>query len=72
MEGSRLKQEQHNKLMEHFVGGTTARCASSLFGVNFKTACYYYHRLREIIVYHLEQEAHEVCGGETEVDESYF
>lgn len=63
------KQE---RLQEYFVSGTTARCAASLVGVNFKTGAYYFHRLREIIAYHLEQEADTVFSGEIEVDESYF
>lgn len=58
--------------MEHFVAGTTARCASSLIGVNFKTASYYYRRLRELIAQHTEQAALEAFSGEIEVDESYF
>ena len=58
--------------MEHFVAGATARCAASLVGVNFKTACYYFQRLREIIAKQLEVGSHEVFDGEIEVDESYF
>ena len=54
------------------MAGTTARCAASLVGVNFKTACYYFHRLREIIAWQLELESDEVFAGEIEVDESYF
>ncbi len=54
------------------MAGTTARCAASLVGVNFKTACYYFQRLREIIAMQLEAESHEVFDGEIEVDESYF
>ena len=46
--------------MEHFVAGTTARCASSLVRVNAKTAVYYFHRLRETLAYELEQEADRV------------
>ena len=56
--------------MEHFVAGTTARCAADLVGVNFKTAAYYYHRLREIIYQASEEAA--PFAGEIEVDESYF
>ena len=40
--------------------------------VNRNTAAYYFQRLREIIVYQLEQASHEVFAGEIEVDESYF
>jgi len=72
MRKSRLSKSIQRKLLEHFVAGTTARCAASLVGVNFKTACYYFQRLREIIAHQLEQESHEVFGGEIEVDESYF
>jgi len=56
--------------MEHFVAGTTARCAADLVGVNFKTAAYYYHRLREIICLATREET--PFTGEIEVDESYF
>ena len=72
MRKSRLNKRTQNKLMEHFVAGTTGRCAAELIGVNRKTACYYFQRLREVIAYHLEKEAHEVFEGEIEVDESYF
>jgi len=60
------------KLIEHFVSGSTARCAAELVGVNRKTAAYYYHQLRIIISAHLEQEAREFLSGEIEIDESYF
>ena len=69
---SRLKKQIQDKLIEHFVAGTTTRCAAELIGVNRKTAGYYYHRLREIIAYQLDQESQDVFGGEIEVDESYF
>ena len=72
MKKSRLSRTKQEKLIEHFVAGTTARCAASLVGVNFKTAAYYYHRLRELIAHHQEQEALSAFEGEIEVDESYF
>ncbi len=72
MRKSRLSSSIQDKLIEHFVAGTTARCAASLVGVNFKTACYYFQRLREIIAAQLEAESTEVFDGEIEVDESYF
>ena len=43
-----------------------------MVGVNVKTACYYYHRLRIIISQQLEKDSEEVFKGEIEVDESYF
>jgi transposase len=72
MRKSRLSNAIQTKLVEHFVAGSTARCAASLVGVNFKTSAYYFQRLREIIAYHVEQESNEVFDGEIEVDESYF
>ena len=69
---SKISKEKQRRLIEHFVAGTTARCSASLIGVNFKTACFYFHRLREIIALKLELEAQEVFGGEIEADESYF
>ena len=72
MRKSRLSKVIQRRLIEHFVAGTTARCAASLVGVNVKTACYYYHRLRIIISQQKEKESEEVFNGEIEVDESYF
>ncbi len=72
MRKSRLDKKIQDRLVEHFVAGTTARCAAALVGVNVKTAAYYYQRLREIIAAQTEQKSHEVFDGEIEVDESYF
>lgn len=72
MRKSRLSKRIQDKLIEHFVGGTMARCAAELVCVNRKTAAYYYQRLREIIAHHLEPESLEIFDGEIEVDESYF
>jgi len=72
MRKSRLSKAKQDKLLEHFVAGTTARCASALVWVNFKTGSYYFQRLREIIAAQVEQESYEVFEGEIEVDESYF
>ena len=72
MRKSRLSSAKQVKLIEHFVAGTTARCAADLIGVNRNTSAYYFQRLREIIACQLEQESHEVFEGEIEVDESYF
>jgi len=72
MRKSRLSTKKQYKLIEHFVAGTTARCAADLVDVNRKTAAYYYHRLREIIAYKLSEELDGFLSGEIEVDESYF
>ena len=72
MRKSRLSKLKQDRLIEHFVAGTTARCAAELVGVNRKTAAYYYHRLRALIVIYLEANSQETFGGEVELDESYF
>jgi hypothetical protein len=33
--------KQTRLTIEHFMAGTTARCATSLIGANFKTSAYY-------------------------------
>ena len=72
MRKSRLSRYKQDRLIEHFVAGTTARTASSLCGVNRKTAAFYFLRLREIIGLELGEESEAMFGGEIEVDESYF
>ncbi len=69
---SRISWYKQEQLIEHFVAGTTARCANELIGVNHKTSAYYFHRLREIIFYEMEQQGSNYFGGKIEVDESYF
>ena len=65
---SLFKQE---RLIEHFISGSTARCASELIGVNRNTATLYFRRLREIIAYQLELKITEYFSGDIAVDESY-
>lgn len=70
MRKSRLSEYKQNKLIEHFVAGSTARCSARLVNVNQKTAVYYFHRLRELIFEH--DNSVNQLEGEIEVDESYF
>ena len=72
MKKSQSSKTKQDRLTEHFVAGSIARCAADLVSVNPKTAIYYFHRLCEIIAYHLEQKADTVFSGEIEVGESYF
>jgi len=72
MRKSRISKAKQLRLMEHFVAGITASCASSLVGLNKNSAAYYFQRLRGIISLQKEQEANEFFGGKIEVDESYF
>ena len=57
MRKSQLSKTKQDRPIEHLVVGAKARCAADLVSVNPKTAIYYFHRIREIIAYHLEQEA---------------
>jgi transposase len=57
------------KLLEHFVAGTTARAAALLVGVQANTAKLFYQRLRQLIA--SKQESY-LLAGEIEADESYF
>ncbi len=72
MRKSRLSEYKQDRLLEHFVSGSTALTAARLCGVNRKTAAYCFRRLREIIVFELDAQSAALFGGEIEVDESYF
>lgn len=72
MRKSRLSSYKQDRLIEHFVAGTTARTAARLIGVHRNTAAYFFHRLRQVITAELAAEAADVLDGELEVDESYF
>ena len=69
---SKLSWYKQEQLIDYFIAGSTARCASELVGVHRNSAILYFRRLREIIAYELEHEAGEYFYGEIEVDESYF
>ena len=64
MRKSQLSKTKQDRLIEDFKAGATARCAADLVSMNPKTAIYYFHRLREIITYHFEQDADTVFSGE--------
>ena len=72
MRKSRLSDYKQDRLLEHFISGSTALTAASLCGVNRKTAAFFFLRLREIIALELEAENKAMFGGEIEVDESYL
>ena len=72
MRKGRLSKYKQDRLIEHFVSGSTALTAASLCSVNRKTAAFFFLRLRAIIVLELEAESEAMFDGEIEVDESYF
>lgn len=57
------------RLLEHFVAGTTARAAAQLVGVQGRTAVVFFQRLRQLVA--SKQESF-LLSGEIEADESYF
>jgi len=66
----KLSKRTREKLIEHFIAGTTARSAAELVGINRNTAAKWFKWFREIIVSRLENNP--LFEGEIEVDESYF
>ena len=68
----KLLRKKQLKLLEYFVLEVTARSAADLLEIQPNSAALFYRKLREIIRYHLEQEAHEIFDGAVELDESYF
>ena len=68
----KLSKNTQRKLLEYFVLEVTARSAADLLGIQPNSAALFYRKIREIIAYHLELEAHEIFEGQVELDESYF
>jgi len=66
----KLLRKQQLKLLEYFVLEVTARSAADLLEIQPNSAALFYRKLREIICYHVEQEAHEIFDGAVELDES--
>jgi len=66
----KLLRKQQLKLLEYFVLEVTARSAADLLEIQPNSAALFYRKLREIIGYHVEQEAHEIFDGAVELDES--
>ena len=64
MRKSRLSHYKQDRLLEHFVSGSTALTAARLCGVNRKTAAFFFRRLRELIALELEAESEAMFGGE--------
>ena len=68
----KLSDKVQFRLQEYFVLGVTARSAANMLEIHPNSAALYYHKIREVICYHLEQDSFDIVGGEIEVDESYF
>lgn len=57
------------RLLEHFVAGTTARATGQLVGVQGRSVVVFFQRLHQVIA--TKQESF-LLSGEIEADESYF
>ncbi len=68
MRKGRLSTYEQDRIIEHFVAGTTARLA----GVHRNAAALYSRRLRELVVRQLAAQSGTLFGGEIEVDEFRF
>jgi transposase len=66
----RLSKKQQLRLIELFVAQTTARTAADLIGIHRNSAALFYHKLRQLIAYHMAKIEPEL--GIFECDESYF
>ena len=68
----KLSKNVQRKLLEYFVLEVTARSAADLLGINPNSAALFYRKIRQIIAWHLAQEANEILDGPVELDERYF
>ena len=68
----KLNKKVQKKLLEYFVLEVTARSAADLLEIQPNSAALFYRKIREVITYNLELEAHEVLEAAVELDESYF
>jgi transposase len=59
-------------LLEFFILEVTARSAADILGIQPNSATLFYRKIRQVIAFHLAQEAAEVFNGVVEIDESYF
>ena len=64
MRKGRISVGKQDRLLEHFIAGTTARTAAGLVAVHRNSATFYFHRLGEIIAKELEAESEAVFGGD--------
>lgn len=68
----KISRKTQVELIKLFIGQVTARTASDLTGINRNSVTLFFHKLREIIAFNLDEENQEYFGGEVELDESYF
>lgn len=68
----KLSKKVQKRLLEFFVLEVTARSAADLLQIHPNSSALFYHKIRLVIEYNLNLEAHILFDGEVELDESYF
>lgn len=68
----KLNKKTQRKLLEFFIAEVTARTAADLLGIQPNSAALFYKKIRQVIMFHLDQDAIERFEGLIELDESYF
>ena len=68
----KLNRKIQIRLLEFFIAEVTARTAADLLEIQTNSAALFYRKIRQIIMFHLDQDAIEVFQGQIELDESYF
>ena len=59
----KLSRTIQKKLLEFFVLEVTARSAADILGIQYNSATLFYKKIRQVIEYHLLQEADEVLAS---------
>ena len=67
----KLKKSIQKRLLEFFVLEVTARSAADILDIQPNSAILFYHKIRQVIDYHLSLEADEIFEGKIELDKSY-
>ena len=56
----KLSKKTQKKLLEFFIAEVTARTAADLLDIQPNSAALFYRKIRQVIMYHLDQNATEV------------
>ncbi len=56
----KLNRKTQIRLLELFIAEVTARTAADLLGIQPNSAALFYRKIRQIIMFHLDQDAIEV------------
>jgi transposase len=59
----KLSKKTQRKLLEFFIAEVTARTSAADFGIQPNSAALFYRKIRQVIMYHLDQDAIEVFDG---------